>query len=178
MKTPIFVGSGTAVVTPYTKDGKSINYDKMAELIDIQYKNGTAAIIVCGTTGEAPALPLDEHEEFVDFCVNSTAGRMKVISGVGSNDTMTSYRLAQSARASGADGLLMVTPYYNKSSQTGLIKHFTYVADRVDVPMIVYNVPGRTGIGITVDTYKILSGHPNINGAKEASAHELSVVMT
>lgn len=169
MKTPIFSGSGTAVVTPYTKDGKSINYDKMAELIDLQYKGGTAAIIVCGTTGETSTLPLDEHEKFVDYCVNCTAGRMKVISGVGSNDTMTSERLARSAKASGADGLLMVTPYYNKTSQTGLVKHFTYVADRVDLPMIVYNVPSRTGIGITVETYKILSGHPNINGVKEAS---------
>ena len=169
MKTPIFTGSGTAIVTPFTKDGAAIDTEKMAELIDMQCAGGTDAIIVCGTTGENATQPLDEHEKFVDFCVKYTAGRMKVISGVGSNDTMTSIRLARSAEAAGVDGILMVTPYYNKTTQAGLVKHFTYVADRVNVPMIVYNVPSRTGIGISVDTYKILSEHPNINGTKEAS---------
>lgn len=167
MKTPIFTGSGTAIVTPFR--GYEVDHEKMAELIDMQYEGGTSAIIVCGTTGENATQNLDEHSKLVDFVVKHTAGRMKVISGVGSNDTRTSITLATAAEASGVDGILMVTPYYNKTSQRGLVEHFTYVADRVNVPMIVYNVPGRTTIGITAETYKILSEHPNINGTKEAS---------
>lgn len=167
MKTPIFKGSCTAIVTPYTKDG--IDYEKMAELIDFQYEGGTSAIVVCGTTGENATQPVDEHEELVDFCIKHNNGRMKIIAGVGSNDSNTALRLATSAKASGADGILMVTPYYNKTSQRGLIEHFSYVADRVEIPMILYNVPSRTGIGITAATYKALSRHPNINGIKEAS---------
>jgi 4-hydroxy-tetrahydrodipicolinate synthase len=167
MKTPLFTGAGTAIVTPFR--GYEIDYDKMAELIEQQYKGGISAIIVCGTTGENATQPISEHEKLVEFCVKKTAGRMKIIAGVGSNDTMTSVVLAESAKASGADGILMVTPYYNKTTQRGLVQHFTTVADRVDIPMIVYNVPSRTGIGLTADTYKILSKHPNINGVKEAS---------
>ena len=167
MKTPIFTGAGTAIVTPFR--GNKIDYDKMAELIELQYKGGISAIIVCGTTGENATQPIAEHEELVDFCVKKNAGRMKIISGVGSNDTMTSVHLAESAKKSGADGILMVTPYYNKTTQRGLVQHFSTVADRVDIPMILYNVPSRTGIGIAADTYKILSKHPNINGIKEAS---------
>ena len=167
MKQPIFTGSCTAIVTPYR--GLTIDYDKMAELIEQQYAGGTSAIVVCGTTGENATQPCEEHEELVDFVVKKNAGRMKIIAGVGSNDTMTSIRLATSAKASGVDGILMVTPYYNKTTQKGLVAHFSYVADRVDVPMIVYNVPSRTGVGCTAETYKILSEHPNINGVKEAS---------
>ena len=167
MKTPIFTGSCTAIVTPYR--GLTIDYDKMGELIDMQYAGGTSAIVVCGTTGENATQPCDEHEQLVDYVVKKNAGRMKIIAGVGSNDTMTSIRLATSAKNSGADGILMVTPYYNKTTQKGLVAHFTYVADRIDIPMVVYNVPSRTGIGCTADTYKILSQHPNINGVKEAS---------
>lgn len=167
MKTPIFTGACTAVVTPFR--GYEIDYAKMAEIIEQQYKGGISALVVCGTTGENATQPLDEHEKLVDFCVEKVAGRMKVVAGVGSNDTMTSIRLATSAKRSGVDGILMVTPYYNKTSQRGLVQHFSTVADRVDVPMILYNVPSRTGIGITAETYKILSAHPNINGAKEAS---------
>lgn len=167
MKTPIFTGAATAIVTPFR--GNTIDYDKMAELIDMQYEGGISAIIVCGTTGENATQPVAEHEKLVDFCVMKTAGRMKIIAGVGSNDTMTSVHLATSAKSSGADGILMVTPYYNKTSQRGLVAHFTTVADRVDIPMILYNVPSRTGIGLTAETYKILSKHPNINGIKEAS---------
>lgn len=141
----------------------------MAELIDFQYEGGTAAIIVCGTTGENATQPIAEHERLVDFCTEYINGRMKVIAGVGSNDTMTSIQLATSAKKSGVDGILMVTPYYNKTSQEGLFQHFSYVADRIDVPMIVYNVPSRTGIGLTPETYKRLSANPNINGIKEAS---------
>jgi 4-hydroxy-tetrahydrodipicolinate synthase len=166
-KTPIFEGASTAIVTPFKSSG--IDYDKMAELIEMQVSGGISAIIVCGTTGENATQPISEHEQLVDFCVKKTAGRMKVIAGVGSNDTMTSIALATSAKASGADGILMVTPYYNKTSQTGLVQHFSYVADRVEIPMILYNVPSRTGIGLTAETYKTLSAHPNINGIKEAS---------
>ncbi|PKM73987.1 MAG: 4-hydroxy-tetrahydrodipicolinate synthase [Firmicutes bacterium HGW-Firmicutes-16] len=167
MKTPIFTGAATAIVTPFRDD--KIDFDKMAGLIDMQYNGGISAIIVCGTTGENATQPITEHEELVNFCVKKNAGRMKIVAGVGSNDTMTSVRLASSAKASGADGILMVTPYYNKTTQRGLVQHFSTVADRVDIPMILYNVPARTGIGLTADTYKILSKHPNINGIKEAS---------
>ncbi|MDR0952513.1 MAG: 4-hydroxy-tetrahydrodipicolinate synthase [Oscillospiraceae bacterium] len=167
MKTPIFTGSGTAIVTPFR--GYEVDYDKMEQLIELQYKGGTSAIIVNGTTGENATQPLDEHEKLVDFCVQKVNRRMKVISGVGSNDTSTSIRLATSAKRSGVDGILMVTPYYNKTSQQGLVKHFSTVADKIDVPMVLYNVPSRTTISISLDTYKILSKHPNINGIKEAS---------
>ena len=167
-KSPVFVGCGTAIVTPFSGDG-SINYEKMAELIEQQYAGGTAAIIVSGTTGENATQPLDEHEKLMEFCVEKNAGRMKVVVGVGSNDTMTSLRLAKYAKSCGADGILMVTPYYNRTNQAGLVQHFSYVADRVDLPMILYNVPSRTTVHITPETYKILSGHPNINGVKEAS---------
>ena len=167
MKTPIFTGAATAIVTPFR--GNTVDYNKMAELIDMQYEGGISALIVCGTTGENATQPVAEHEKLVDFCVKKTAGRMKIIAGVGSNDTMTSVRLATSAKVSGADGILMVTPYYNKTTQRGLVAHFSTVADQVDIPMILYNVPGRTGIGLTAETYKILSKHPNINGTKEAS---------
>ncbi len=167
MKTPIFTGAATAVVSPFK--GYEIDYDKMAELIEQQYAGGISALIVCGTTGENATQPVSEHEQLVDFCVRKNDGRMKIIAGVGSNDTMTSVRLATSAKASGADGILMVTPYYNKTTQRGLVEHFTTVADKVEIPMILYNVPSRTGIGIAAETYKTLSQHPNINGAKEAS---------
>lgn len=167
MKTPIFTGAATAIVTPFRS--YSIDYNKMAELIEQQVQGGISCIVVCGTTGENATQPIEEHEKLVDFCVKKAAGRTKIVAGVGSNDTMTSVRLAESAKKSGVDGILMVTPYYNKATQRGLVQHFTTVADRVDVPMIVYNVPSRTGVGIKPETYKILSEHPNINGVKEAS---------
>jgi 4-hydroxy-tetrahydrodipicolinate synthase len=168
MKTPIFTGSCTAIVTPFNQNG-DVNFPKLAELLDMQAAAGTSAVVICGTTGENATQPLDEHEQLVDFSVKHIAGRMKVIAYVGSNDTMTAIRLATSAKRAGVDGILMVTPYYNKTTQKGLVAHFSYVADRVDLPLIIYNVPGRTGIGCTADTYKILSQHPNINGVKEAS---------
>ena len=166
-KTPIFTGSCTAIVTPYCETG--IDFPKMGELIDFQAENGTSALVICGTTGENATQNLDEHEELIQYCAKHNAGRMKLIAGIGSNDTMTAYRLGKAAGEAKYDGVLMVTPYYNKTTQAGLIQHFTYVADRVDVPMVLYNVPSRTGIGITAETYKVLSEHPNINGAKEAS---------
>jgi 4-hydroxy-tetrahydrodipicolinate synthase len=166
-KTPLFQGSCTAIVTPYTEQG--IDYERLKKNLDYQHENGTAAIVVCGTTGEAATQSADEHNELVRFTVQAVGGRMKVIAGIGSNNTQTALRFAENAKAAGADGILMVTPYYNKTSQKGLIEHFTAVADRVEIPMILYNVPSRTGIGIAAETYQVLSRHPNISGVKEAS---------
>lgn len=167
-KTPIFKGSCTAIVTPFGENG--IDFDRMAELIDYQYDNGTAAVVVCGTTGENATMSRYEHEELIEFVCRYNNKRMKIIAGVGSNDTAKALGFAKCALRCDADGILMVTPYYNKATQEGLIKHFTYVADRIDLPMVVYNVPSRTSIGIKLQTYKELSKHPNINGVKEASA--------
>jgi len=167
LKTPVFKGSCTAIVTPFDEHG--IDYDRLKKNLDFQYENGTAAIVVCGTTGENATLSGDEHQELVRVTLRENAGRMKVIVGVGSNNTLTALKKAEGAKAAGADAILMVTPYYNKSTQKGLIEHFTYVADRVEIPMILYNVPSRTGIGLTAETCRVLSQHPNIVGIKEAS---------
>ena len=167
VKTPLFKGSCTALITPLNETG--VDFERLKKNIDLQYENCTAAIVICGTTGENAVQSQDEHDELVRVAVNHTAGRMTVIAGIGSNDTLHALRNAQNAKAVGADGVLMVTPYYNKSTQKGLIEHFSFVADRVEIPMILYNVPSRTGIGIAAETYKTLSAHPNINGAKEAS---------
>ena len=167
MKAPVFVGSSTAIVTPF-RDGK-VDYKKLAELIDFQIAGGTAAITICGTTGESSTQSLEEHIATVDFCVKHVNSRVKVIAGSGSNDTQAALFLSQEAEKSGADALLMVTPYYNKTTQRGLVKHFTFVADRVSIPIILYNVPSRTGMSFTAETYKELSKHPNLNGVKEAS---------
>ena len=170
MKTPIFTGSGTAVVTPFRKDDVlKVDFDKFAELLDFQVKGNTSCIVICGTTGENATQPINEHIQVVDFAVRHIAGRAKVVAGVGSNDTMTAIELATAAKESGADGIMMVTPYYNKATQLGLVKHFSYVADRIDLPMIVYHVPSRTTVNIAADTYIELAKHPNINGIKEAS---------
>ena len=169
MKTPIYTGSSVAICTPFCKDGTSVDFEKLGKLIDFQIENGTKAIIVCGTTGETSTLSLEEHMETVDFSVKQVAGRVPVIAGAGSNDTSAALALSLSAQKSGADGLLLVTPYYNKASQLGLIKHFEYIADRVELPIILYNVPTRTGLSFTADTYKMLSKHPRINATKEAS---------
>ena len=166
-KIPVFQGSCTAIVTPFGENG--IDYERLNRQLDRQAEGGTAAIVVCGTTGENATLSQDEHNELVRVTVNACRGRMKVIVGVGGNNTVSALRKAENAAAVGADGILMVTPYYNKTSQKGLVEHFSYVADRVDIPMILYNVPSRTGIGIQTETYKVLSEHPNINGVKEAS---------
>ena len=167
MKTPVFKGSCTAIVTPFDEHG--IDYDRLKKNLDFQYENGTAAVVVCGTTGENATLCGDEHQELVRVTLRENAGRMKVIVGVGSNNTITALKKAEGAKAAGADAILMVTPYYNKSTQKGLIEHFTYVADRVEIPMILYNVPSRTGIGLTAETCRTLAQHPNIVGIKEAS---------
>lgn len=175
-KTPIFTGSCTAIVTPYLENG--VDYEKYAELIDFQYAGGTSAILVCGTTGENPTHTAEEHDKLVELTVEKCKGRMKVIVGVGGYNTEHVLEQAKQAEAAGADGILMVTPYYNKTTQKGLVAHFTYVADRVSVPMIVYNVPSRTGIGVKPATYLELSKHPNINGVKEASGNIAEYAIT
>lgn len=167
VKVPVFKGSCTAIVTPFNEHG--VDYERLKKNLEFQYENGTSAIVVCGTTGENATHTPNEHDELVRVTVRTVNRRMKVIAGIGSNNTENALRAAENAKYSGADAVLMVTPYYNKTTQKGLIEHFSYVADRVDIPMILYNVPSRTGIGITADTCKVLSQHPNINGIKEAS---------
>jgi len=170
MKNTIFTGAGVAITTPMNADG-SINYDGFAENIEFQIANGTDAIIVCGTTGEASTMTDDEHIECIRFAVEKTAGRIPVIAGTGSNDTKYAVELSKIAQEKGADGLLLVTPYYNKASQKGLVAHFTAIADAVDIPIILYNIPGRTGVSIDMNTYKILGQHKNIVAVKEASGN-------
>ena len=168
MKIPVVTGTCTALVTPFRTNG-AIDYSAFARQIDRQIEAGIDALCVCGTTGESSALTVQEHIHLVDFCVSHVAGRCPVIAGSGSNDTAAALYLCQHAQESGADALLVVTPYYNKTTQTGLIKHYEYLADRVELPIILYNVPSRTGLSFTAETYQILSQHPNINGIKEAS---------
>ncbi len=170
MKKTIFTGVGTAIATPMNADG-SINYDEFGRMLDFQVENGADAIIVCGTTGEASTMPDDEHLECVGYAVKKIAHRIPVIAGTGANDTAHGIRLSKRAEELGADALLQVTPYYNKASQRGLIKHFTAIANSVKIPIILYNVPSRTGVNISIDTYKELAKVPNIVATKEASGN-------
>ncbi|MBR4131904.1 MAG: 4-hydroxy-tetrahydrodipicolinate synthase [Oscillospiraceae bacterium] len=168
MKQPLFTGVCTAQVTPFL-NGK-INYPMLETLIDRQIDAGVDAIVVSGTTGESAALAVPEKREIVDFAVKYIAGRCKVIAGTGTNATHDAIELSKMGEECGADGLLIVTPYYNKTTQQGLVEHYSAIADCVSLPIIVYNVPSRTGMTITLETYKALSKIPNINGVKEASA--------
>ena len=168
MKRPVFTGAAVAIITPMNADG-SINFDELGRIIDDQIANGTDAIVICGTTGESPALDHNEHTDCIRYAVEKTAHRVPVIAGSGSNDTAYAIRLSREAQAAGADGLLLVTPYYNKTSQAGLIAHYTAIADAVDIPCILYNVPSRTGVDIPVSVYQSLARIPNIAGVKEAS---------
>ena len=170
MRTPVFTGTCPALVTPFDQNG-NINYTSFGKLIDNQIAAGVDAVCVCGTTGESATMSIREHIAAVEFCVERVNHRVKVIAGAGSNDTSAAVYLSQHAQESGADALLLVTPYYNKASQTGLIKHYEYIADRVNIPMILYNVPGRTGVSFTAETYKTLAENPLINGVKEASGN-------
>jgi 4-hydroxy-tetrahydrodipicolinate synthase len=167
MKEPIFTGANVAIVTPFTENG--INLPKLGELIEFQIQNGINAITICGTTGESSTLTHEEHCQAIEYCVKKVAGRVPVIAGTGSNDTEYALCLSKYAEEVGVNGLLMTTPYYNKTSQYGLVKSFTYLADRLNTPIILYNVPSRTGIGFKAETYLELSKHPMINGIKEAS---------
>ncbi|OUP45252.1 4-hydroxy-tetrahydrodipicolinate synthase [Pseudoflavonifractor sp. An187] len=170
MRTPVFTGSCPALVTPFDQNG-AINYDAFGKLIDAQIEAGVDAVCVCGTTGESATMSIREHIAAVEFCVKRVNHRVKVIAGAGSNDTSAAVYLSQHAQDSGADALLHVTPYYNKASQTGLIRHYEYIADRVDLPIILYNVPSRTGVSFTAETYRHLSQNPQFNGVKEASGN-------
>ena len=170
MKKPVFTGAAVAIITPMHADG-SIDYEEMGRIIDDQIENGTDAIVVCGTTGESPTMTDEEHTACIRYAVKKTAGRVPVIAGTGSNDTKYAVWLSRQAQADGADALLLVTPYYNKTSQAGLIAHYTAIADAVDLPCILYNVPSRTGCNLTAASLKQLAKHPNINAVKEASGN-------
>ncbi|MDD3429592.1 MAG: 4-hydroxy-tetrahydrodipicolinate synthase [Oscillospiraceae bacterium] len=170
MKKKIFTGAGVAIITPMCADG-SVNYDVLTELLEFQIANSTDAIVICGTTGEASALDDIEHLRTVEHAVKITNGRVPVIAGTGSNDTRHCVALSNEAKRLGVDALLQVTPYYNKTSQAGLIKHFLTVADDVDLPIVLYNVPSRTGVNIAPSTYVELAKHPMIVATKEASGN-------
>ena len=170
MREPVFSGACTAIVTPLEESG-AVNYDAFGALIEEQIASGIDAICVCGTTGESATMSIREHIAVVEYCVKKVDHRVKVVAGAGSNDTSAAVYLSQHAQDSGADALLLVTPYYNKATQLGLIKHYEYIADRVELPIILYNVPSRTGVSFTAETYKALSANPKINGVKEASGN-------
>lgn len=170
MKRPVFTGAAVAIITPMNTDG-SVNYDELGRIIDDQIAHSTDAIVICGTTGESPTLTDEEHTECIRYTVKKTAGRVPVIAGTGSNDTKYAIWLSQQAEADGADALLLVTPYYNKTSQAGLLAHYTAIADAVHIPCILYNVPSRTGCNLTPATLAELAKHSNINAVKEASGN-------
>ena len=167
MKKDIFTGAAVTIITPFTEDG--INFEELKRLIDFNIDNGTDAIVIAGTTGESSTMSDEEHKETIRFTVEYVNKRVPVIAGTGSNDTLYAVDLSQYAEKAGADGLLLVTPYYNKTTQSGLIKHYNYIADRVNIPIILYNVPSRTGVNILPKTALELSKHKNIVAIKEAS---------
>lgn len=170
MKKTIFTGAGVAIITPMKKDG-SINFDKLGELIEFNIKNGTDAIVICGTTGESATMTDEEHIECIRYAIEKTDHRIPVIAGTGSNHTDYAVNLSKKAEELGADALLCVTPYYNKTSQSGLIAHFSAIAEAVSVPIILYNVPSRTGVNILPETLAELSKIDNIVAVKEASGN-------
>lgn len=169
MKELLFEGSGVALVTPFTEDG--VNFDVLAELIEFQIENETDAIIICGTTGEPATMSEEEKKNVIKFTVEKVKGRIPVIAGTGGNNTAQVIKMSQYAESVGVDGLLIVTPYYNKTTQRGLIKHYEMVAESVKLPIIMYNVPGRTGLNMTAKTVYELSKIKNIVGIKEASGN-------
>lgn len=177
MKPVLFTGAGVAIVTPFNED-QSVNYDRFVELIEYQLKKGTDAIVVCGTTGEAKTLSTEEHVNLIKLCVEVVDHRVPVIAGAGSNDTHYAVKLSNEAEKCGVDAILSVTPYYNKTSQRGLIAHYNYIADRVSAPIILYNVPSRTGVNIKPETYAELARHPRIIATKEANGNISEIAQT
>ncbi len=173
MKQPVFTGSGAAIITPFTN--KEIDYPALARLLDFQLENGTDAIVVCGTTGEAASMSYEERRRAIEFTVQHVNGRVPVIAGTGSNNTENAIALSDDAVQAGADALLVVTPFYNKATQRGLIRHYTAIADAASKPVILYHVPSRTGVTCTAETYAALARHPSIVGVKEAGG-DLSLV--
>ncbi len=177
MKKRIFTGAATALITPMNNDG-SVNFERIATLVDEQINGGIDALVICGTTGEKSTLNYEEHLKVIEAASKANNGRVPLIAGTGSNDTVYSVKLCEDAENAGADAFLMVTPYYNKTSQKGLVAHYNYIADRVNKPIILYNVPSRTGVAIKPETYKELSKHPNIVAIKEANGDISSVAKT
>ena len=174
MKKPLFRGAGVAIITPFTEDG--INFDALGEIIETQIKEGTDAIVITGTTGESATMSDEEHRAAIKYAVEKTNHRIPVIAGTGSNETHYAIALSQYAESVGADGLLVVTPYYNKCTQKGLIAHYKAIAESVNIPIILYDVPSRTGVGIQVPTYVELAKIPNIVAVKEANG-DLSKIL-
>ncbi len=168
-KKTIFTGAAVAVITPFKNE--KVDYDALGKIIDFQIENGTDAIVICGTTGESSTLSDEEHIEAIAYTVEHTAKRIPVIAGSGSNDTKYAVWLSREAKRAGADALLQVTPYYNKATAKGLIRHFLTIAESTDLPNILYNVPSRTGCNITLPVYRELAKHPNIAATKEASGN-------
>ena len=171
----VFVGVGTAIVTPFDKDGQ-IDYGRFSKLIEFQIANKTDAIIVCGTTGEGSTLSVKERLSLFSRAVSQVHGRVPVIGGTGSNSTFFTLDLAKEAEETGLDAHLIVTPYYNKTSKAGLVKHYTFLADRLNKPIILYNVPSRTGMNILPETYEVLSRHENIVAVKEADPNVTKLI--
>lgn len=170
MKTLMFEGTGVALITPFNKDG-SVNYEGLTELLEFQIANKTDAIVICGTTGEASTMPDNEHLAVVEHAVKIVNKRIPVIAGAGSNDTAHGAELIKEIKKIGADGLLLVTPYYNKTSKKGLVKHYEVLAGASDLPVCLYNVPSRTGVNIDVDVLKELAKIDNVVAIKEASGN-------
>ena len=170
MKEPIFTGAAVAIITPMNADG-SVNYEEFAKFVDWQIENGTDAIVICGTTGESSTLDVDEHLECIKWCIDYVNGRCKVIAGTGSNSTASAIEMSKEACEYGADALLLVTPYYNKTSQRGLVAHYTAIHDATDKPLILYNVPSRTGVNILPETAAEIAKLERVNGIKEASGN-------
>ena len=177
MSNTIFKGIATALITPFTASGE-VDYETYGRLIDWQIESGIDALVSCGTTGEGPTLSDAEHKEVVRFCVERANGRVPVIAGTGSNDTAYAIELTKFACDAGADAMLVVTPYYNKATQKGLIASFSAIADASTRPLILYNVPSRTGCNIQPATYAALADHPNIQAIKEANGNISSIVET
>ncbi|MGL4738296.1 MAG: 4-hydroxy-tetrahydrodipicolinate synthase [Cellulosilyticaceae bacterium] len=175
MTNPIFTGSGVAIITPFNESG--IDFDKLGELIEWQIAEGTDAIIICGTTGEAPTMPIEEHKEAIRYTVEKVAGRVPVIAGAGSNDTAHAIRTSQYAESVGADAVLSVVPYYNKTSQRGLIAHFSAIANSIKIPVILYNVPSRTVLDMAPTTVAELAKIPNIVAIKECNFNHVGELM-
>lgn len=177
MKPVIFTGAGVAIITPFNED-QSVNYDRFCEIVEYQLKKGTDAIVVCGTSGEAKTLSTEEHVKLIKLCVEIVNHKVPVIAGAGSNDTHYAVNLSNEAEKCGVDALLSVTPYYNKTSQRGLITHYNFIADRVSTPIILYNVPSRTGVNIKPETYAELCKHPRIVATKEANGDISEIAQT
>ena len=176
MKQKIFTGSGVAIITPFTENG--INFEVLGQIIEDQIAGGTDAIVITGTSGEAATMTDEEHRQAIKYAVDKVNKRIPVVAGAGSNETAYAVELAKHAEEVGADAILVVTPYYNKCTQNGLVAHYYKIADSVNIPLILYNVPSRTGVNIKPETYAKLAKHPRIVGVKEANGDLTSILRT